>query len=138
MTTKEANTTLSKATILEFNNVFGQVKVKGLAQQPYIDFLVLKVKLSGLVEQIDSARTDAIRTVLKELGYSDGEAIPTEKQTEVNAKLTGVISSLFSEEIELDTKVLSTDEFYSSILSIDENNALATEHKAVLMKYLVK
>lgn len=136
MTKKESNTTLSKATILEFNNVFGQVK--GLAQQTYIDFLTLKVKLSGLVEQIDKARTDAIKAVLKELGFNDGESIPTEKQAEVNVKLTGVITNLFSEEIELDTKVLSTDEFFNSILSIDENNTLSTEHKAILMKYLVK
>ena len=138
MTKNEMNTKLSKAVVLELNNVFAQAKVKGLAQQQYIDVLTLKVKLSALVEQLDKDRTEAIRTVLKELGYSEGEAIPADKQNEVNAKLSGVIANLFAEELELDTKVLSADEFYSSILSIDENSQLSTEHKAVLMKYLVK
>ncbi len=138
MTKQEKNATLSKVAILEFNNVFAQTKVKGLPQQPYINFLTLKVKLSSLVEQVDKDKTAAIKTVLKELGYNEGDTIPTEKQAEVNAKLTGVIENLFSEEVELDTKVLSADEFYSSILNIDENNVLSTEQKAVLMKHLVK
>lgn len=138
MTSKEVNVTLTKANVLEFNSVFAQVKVKGLPQQSYIDFLTLKVKMSNLVEQIDRERVEGIRMVLKELGYGEGDNIPEENQNEVNVKLNGVIGSLFTEVVELNTKVLSEDDFYSSILSIDENNDLATEQKAALMKYLVK
>lgn len=138
MITQEVSTTLSKAAILELNNAFVQAKVKGLAQQPYINLLTLKVELSGLVEQLNQARAAAIKTVLKELGFNDGEAIPTERHAEVSAKLSGVIASLFNEEVELNTKVLSVDELYDSILSINENSTLATEQKALLMRYLVK
>ena len=127
---------MTKANVLELNAVLAPVRFK-LEQAPCIALLTLKSKLSGLVEAIDRERTGIIKTVLKELGYSEGETIPSDRQSEVSAKLTGVITNLLSEEVVLETSVLSVDELYTGILANEENASLTAEQKAVLMRYLV-
>lgn len=135
---QETKSKITKANLIEFNNIFSQVKVKGLEQQPCIEYLTLKVKISEEIEKIEKSRTDGVQTVLKELGYKDGDKIPAEKQQEVNSKLNAVIDKLLKEEVDIQTNVLSVDDFFNSILNIEENKDINTEGKATLMKYLVR
>lgn len=129
---------LIKSELILFNNVFSQVKVKGLEQQPYINYLHLKIKVSEIIEQVQKQQTDGIKNVLKELGYREGDKVPKDKEMDVNEKLNAVLEKLLSEDVELDTHVLSQDDFFKCILDIEENKNMTTEQKASLMKFLVK
>lgn len=129
---------IKKSDLIAFNNVFSQVKVKGLEQQTFTDYLHLKIKTTEIIEGVETSRTNGIKIALKELGYNEGDKIPSDKKAYIEQKVSAAIKKLFDEEVELDTHVLTGDEFFNCILNIEENKDMTTEQKAVLMKYLVK
>lgn len=129
--------TITKAELVIFHKVFSGVKFK-LDQQPCIDYLHLKIKISEEVEKIERSGREALKVVLAKFGYEDVKELPKDKIQEFEIALNGVGEKLQSEEVELDTHILTPDQLFSGVLDLEGNKDVSTEGKAILMKYLMK
>lgn len=128
---------MKKSELIALHNVFAKAKFK-LDQQPCIDLLHLKIKISEEGEKIDKLQDDAVKTILAEFGCESAKDLPKDKIADFEEKLTGVMNKMLSETVELDTHILTPDQLFSGILDLDENKDMSTEGKAILMKYLMK
>lgn len=109
---------LTKSELFVFHKVFSGVKFK-LEQQPCIDYLHLKIKVSEEVEKIEKSGREALKVVLAKFGYEDVKELPKDKIQEFETALNGV-------------------QLFSGVLDLEGNKDVSTEGKAILMKYLMK
>lgn len=134
----KASKSLTKGQVVEFDRAWRETKVKGLSNESTYSYLYLKSKISEHIKLIEEQQKEAIKIALSHFGYKDNEQVPTDKVSEVNARIIPVLEKILSETIDMDTKILNREELFGCVISLDENKDISIENKATLMKYLLK
>ncbi len=135
----EKKETLKVKDMVRFNEVCQEVKVSGLSKEAPVAYLNLKIRISELVEKFAGREKKIFKKAIPE-GYKAGDKWPPEKYQECRSLIHRLKEKFRDEPIteEIDTRVLSLDEFFGSVLNIEENKNISSEGKALLMKYLKK
>lgn len=135
---KAVKQTLTKGEVLDFNEAWKGSKVKSLSPELTKSYFYLKVKISEHVKATQKQLEDGQKTLLEELGYTEGMTIPKEKLGEAQKKVNDLTSKILEETVEVDTKIMPESDLFDNLLNISENDAMTTESKSIVMKYLLK
>lgn len=131
---------MTKQEISELNEVWGKAKTncQKLGKESTNNYLYAKIKITATAKKIHEELQEAQKLIASELGFKEDESIPQDKVQSIRVRLEGAIKPILDEEVDIETKVLTADELFDCILSIDENKDINTDGKALLMNYLVK
>lgn len=131
---------MTKGELNELNTVWEGAKAicSKMERDTIGTYLYTKTKVSDAVKKLGEEIQSARKLVLSEMGVEEGVEIPKDKLELVQVRLESVFQRILTEEVEIDTNILTQDEFYDAILLVDDNKGISTGGQALLLKYLVK
>lgn len=125
--------------LIAFNEAFREVKVAGLAKEPAMKYFKLKIAVSEELSKI-AGHEKVVKEQTKPDGIEDENNLTEQQFRSWKNAFEEVMADYGDQELEKfpDTQILSQDELYDNILSLETNQEMNTEKKALLMKYLLK
>lgn len=130
---------MKRQELISFNNAFSKVKVSGLGKEASMRYFKLKIAVSEEVNKIKDHEKIA-KEETKPDDVEDENKLTTQQFAAWRNAFDGALEDYYQEELEKspETKILTEDELFTNILSSDLNQDMATEEKAVLVKYLLR